>query len=76
MDRAKRAVEKPIEVDGDLRVGFSGGLAMAQRGDTAETLLRNADAALYAAKHRGEGTSRSINPASYASTESHRISGR
>lgn len=56
MDRAKRAVEDPIEVGGNsLSVGLSGGLALAQNGDTAETLLRNSDAALYAAKNRGRG---------------------
>ncbi len=56
MDRARAAVEEPIELDGgSYRVGLSGGLAVAQEGDTAETLLRHADTALYAAKHGGRG---------------------
>jgi diguanylate cyclase (GGDEF)-like protein/PAS domain S-box-containing protein len=74
MNRARRAVEEPIEVDGNsLRVGLSGGLALAQKGDTAGTLLRNADAALYSAKNRGRGNLEVYNPASHARTETHRI---
>ena len=54
MDRARRAVQQPIEVDGfSVSVGLSSGLAFAQPGDSAESLLRKADAALYVAKQRG-----------------------
>jgi EAL domain-containing protein (putative c-di-GMP-specific phosphodiesterase class I) len=56
MERARQAVEQPIEVDGKIfTVGFSGGLALAQTGESAEALIRNSDAALYAAKHGGRG---------------------
>jgi diguanylate cyclase (GGDEF)-like protein/PAS domain S-box-containing protein len=56
MDRARRAVEQPIEVDGNsLTVSVSGGLVYANPGDSPETLLRNSDAALYAAKDAGRG---------------------
>jgi diguanylate cyclase (GGDEF)-like protein len=47
---------KPFEIDGyELLVRASIGIATAQPGDTAETLLRNADIAMYAAKERGKG---------------------
>ena len=56
MERARRLVEQPIEVGGRLfSVGLSGGLALARDDDTVETLLRNSDAALYAAKNGGRG---------------------
>lgn len=56
IDRARRAVEEPIEVDGSsFRVGLSCGLAIAEEGESAETLLRHADAALCSAKHSGRG---------------------
>jgi len=54
LDRARKAVEKPIEVDGHvLTVAFSAGLAVGSSGLSAETLLREADTALYAAKDGG-----------------------
>lgn len=54
VDRATRAVQQHIVVEGSsFTVGISAGLAFAQPGDSAETLLRNADAALYAAKAAG-----------------------
>lgn len=56
MERARRAVEEPIEVDDrTFSVGLSGGLALAQEDDTVESLLRKSDAALYAAKKSGRG---------------------
>jgi diguanylate cyclase (GGDEF)-like protein len=56
MERATRAIAQPIMVDGvTLRVGLSRGLALSRSGVSADTLLRNADAALYAAKKNGRG---------------------
>ena len=56
MERASRAIAQPIMVDGvALRVGLSRGLALSRSGVSADTLLRNADAALYAAKKNGRG---------------------
>lgn len=56
LERANQAVAQPIEVDGEtLLVGLSRGLALGGRGDQADTLLRDADAALYAAKKAGRG---------------------
>jgi len=56
MERASRAVAQPIEVDGEiLVVGISRGLALSHSEVSADMLLRNADAALYAAKKSGRG---------------------
>jgi EAL domain-containing protein (putative c-di-GMP-specific phosphodiesterase class I) len=56
MDRASRAIAQPIMVDGViLKVGLSRGLALSRSGVSADILLRNADAALYAAKKNGRG---------------------
>jgi len=56
MDRASRAIAQPMVVDGvTLKVGLSRGLALSHSGVSADTLLRNADAALYAAKKNGRG---------------------
>jgi diguanylate cyclase (GGDEF)-like protein/PAS domain S-box-containing protein len=46
----------PFDLEGmQLRVGASIGVALSDRVSTAERLLRNADAAMYAAKSRGKG---------------------
>ena len=56
MDRASRAIAEPIVIDGvALKVGLSRGLALSHSGVSADMLLRNADAALYAAKKNGRG---------------------
>jgi diguanylate cyclase (GGDEF)-like protein/PAS domain S-box-containing protein len=56
---AKQIIEAcrhPVELDGQqLRVGASIGVAIADRVSTVERLMRNADAAMYAAKSRGKG---------------------
>jgi diguanylate cyclase (GGDEF)-like protein len=55
--RALAAMEAPIEVDGVcLDVDASIGIAMSgAHGDDVETLLQNADIAMYSAKERGLG---------------------
>ena len=50
------ACRRPFEVDGrQIRIGASVGVALADRVSNVERLLRNADAAMYAAKARGKG---------------------
>jgi len=47
---------QPFEIDGrPVRIGASVGVAIADRASNVERLLRNADAAMYAAKSRGKG---------------------
>jgi diguanylate cyclase (GGDEF)-like protein/PAS domain S-box-containing protein len=59
-DRLLAAVEEPFVVStGEVRVGISVGIALAQRGETADSLLSAADAALYDAKKRG-GSRRTV----------------
>jgi diguanylate cyclase (GGDEF)-like protein len=55
--RVLRSFAAPLEVAGHEHfVNASGGLALSRpRGDTAESLLRDADAAMYLAKERGRG---------------------
>jgi diguanylate cyclase (GGDEF)-like protein/PAS domain S-box-containing protein len=56
-DRIRVALhDTPVEFDGDtVVVGASIGIAVAGPGETTETLLRNADLAMYQAKRRGRG---------------------
>jgi diguanylate cyclase (GGDEF)-like protein/PAS domain S-box-containing protein len=57
------ACRLPFEIDGrPLRVGCSVGLALADRVSNVERLLRNADAAMYAAKSRGKGHAEVFQP--------------
>ncbi|MPY95715.1 MAG: EAL domain-containing protein [Acidimicrobiia bacterium] len=54
--RLCESLAEPVLVDGaELVVTVSAGLAMASPGQTAESLLRDADAAMYRAKERGRG---------------------
>jgi diguanylate cyclase (GGDEF)-like protein len=54
----------PIPVAGrELTVGVSIGLAVADSGDDEESVLRNADMAMYAAKAAGKGCVRIYDPA-------------
>jgi diguanylate cyclase (GGDEF)-like protein len=58
LDRAKHAVERPIEVDGHrVTMSFSAGLAIAHPDSSADTMLRHADRALYASKDAGRARS-------------------
>jgi diguanylate cyclase (GGDEF)-like protein/PAS domain S-box-containing protein len=50
------ACRQPFDIDGrQIRIGASVGVALADRVSNVERLLRNADAAMYAAKARGKG---------------------
>ncbi len=54
---------QPFEIEGrPLRVGASIGVAMSDRVSTVERLMRNADAAMYAAKSRGKGRAEVFQP--------------
>jgi diguanylate cyclase (GGDEF)-like protein/PAS domain S-box-containing protein len=56
LDRASRAVREPMVIGGlTLRTSLSVGLAIAAHGDDPDVLLRDADAAMYAAKKGGRG---------------------
>ena len=59
-----RALDQDIEVDGHaFELGLSIGIALYPRdGNDARTLLANADAALYRAKHEGRGAIRFFTP--------------
>jgi diguanylate cyclase (GGDEF)-like protein len=55
-DRVNEALGRPITLDGrELTISACTGIARATADDDADTLLRNADAALAAAKRRGRG---------------------
>jgi diguanylate cyclase len=55
-DRILGNLVRPLHVDGhELVVRASVGLAMAEDGDDQDSLLRNADIALYEAKDQGKG---------------------
>jgi diguanylate cyclase (GGDEF)-like protein len=58
--RLVEALSQPFEIDGQsVSVGTSVGIALyPSDGDSAGTLLRNADTALYGAKNAGRGTHR------------------
>ncbi len=54
-ERLRRALEQPVTVAGRrLTPSASVGIAYARPGDTHDTLLRNADVAMYAAKRQGK----------------------
>jgi GGDEF domain-containing protein len=55
--RILSALTEPITFGSDeVRANASIGVACAEPGDDAESLLRDADLAMYAAKHDGKGT--------------------
>jgi diguanylate cyclase (GGDEF)-like protein len=63
-ERVLQLLSNPFRVDGhEIQVGCSIGLALApDNGSDAETLMRNADFALYRAKSEGRRTWRFFNP--------------
>ena len=68
------ALSKPYDVDNHtLYIGASVGSAIGPRdGTTVETLMRNADLALYRAKDEGGGEHRTYEPALHANAEERR----
>jgi diguanylate cyclase (GGDEF)-like protein len=57
-DRITNAMKTPFDLQGrEMFVTVSTGIVVATDGDVAETLLRNADAAMYRAKERGRNGS-------------------
>ncbi|HET6306539.1 MAG TPA: EAL domain-containing protein [Rhodopila sp.] len=70
-ERVMAAMGDPLDIDGHRVVaGTSIGIAIAPRdGATSETLLRNADTALYLAKAEGRGTHRRFEPSMEAQVQ-------
>jgi diguanylate cyclase (GGDEF)-like protein len=55
-ERIARSLDAPFAIGGtDVRVGASVGIAFGDPGAAADDLLRQADVAMYAAKHGGKG---------------------
>ncbi len=69
-DRVRRAASEPFDLDGVLaQVSASVGLVMLAEGDDAGSLLRDADTAMYAAKHRGRDRTATFTPGMHRETE-------
>jgi len=73
-DAIIHSLSQPYSIDGSqVVIGVSIGIAIAPHdGRTAETLIRNADLALYAAKADGRGLFRCYAPAMHADAEERR----
>jgi diguanylate cyclase (GGDEF)-like protein/PAS domain S-box-containing protein len=55
-ERILGVLRSPVELPaGPVPVGVSGGIALSTEGDSARSLLRRSDTAMYAAKDRGRG---------------------
>ena len=66
-ERVMQALSAPLALEGsELHVGASIGLARARPGDGPEELLRNADVAMYRAKHGGKGRTEVFAPEMHA----------
>ena len=66
-ERLGAAMAHPFSLSGNqLRLTASIGVATASADDTADDLLRNADVAMYAAKHRGKGRAATYESRMYA----------
>ncbi|NOT43848.1 MAG: EAL domain-containing protein, partial [Acidobacteria bacterium] len=62
-ERIASAFQEPFALDErEVMASASIGVALAEQGDTAEDLLRNADLAMYLAKGRGRGQSAIFEP--------------
>lgn len=73
-DRIVKALSNPFTIDGhQLVIGTSVGIAMApQDGATSETLMKNADLALYKAKNEGRSTFHFFEPGMDAAIQKRR----
>ena len=73
-ERIVKAMSNPFTIDGhQLVIGTSVGIAMApQDGETAETLMKNADLALYKAKNEGRSTYHFFEPGMDAAIQKRR----
>jgi diguanylate cyclase (GGDEF)-like protein len=75
-DRAKRVLSafgNPLRVSGrDIQADVSIGVAFGRYGDTSTQVLRNADAAMYAAKSDGKGTFRVFESSMHAAVVAQR----
>ena len=73
-DRIIAKLAEPYEIDGSqVVIGVSIGIALAPAdGESTETLIRNADLALYTAKGEGRGQFRFFAPAMHADAEDRR----
>ena len=68
-ERISRAVRAPVALDAsEVLPSASIGVAESGPGDDADALLRNADVALYAAKHQGIGRIEAYQPTMHAAT--------
>ena len=67
-DRILRSMRASVTLEGgEVLVGSSIGIARATADDTVDTLLRNADVAMYIAKHGGKGRYEFFRPEMHAS---------
>ncbi|HEY0970694.1 MAG TPA: EAL domain-containing protein [Gemmatimonadales bacterium] len=66
-ERVLAAMRAPVSLRGNqVLVATSVGIARAQRGDSADTLIRNADVAMYMAKREGKDRCRTFDPSMQA----------
>jgi diguanylate cyclase (GGDEF)-like protein len=64
VERLQRTLAAPVAIFGrDMTIGASVGVAVGRPGDSADTLIRNADLAMYMAKSRGRGGHEFFEPA-------------
>jgi diguanylate cyclase (GGDEF)-like protein/PAS domain S-box-containing protein len=70
-DRLLRVISRPVTVaERDVVVNVSIGLALAVAGEDGDSVLRNADVAMYAAKNAGKQCARLFDPSMLARAQS------
>jgi diguanylate cyclase (GGDEF)-like protein len=73
-ERLIASLGAPYQIDGhQVDIGVSIGIAMAEEGEDSDTLLKNADLALYRAKADGRGTWRFFEPEMDAHIQARRL---
>lgn len=66
-ERLLRVISRPVAVaDREVVVNVSIGIALAQPGEDGESVLRNADVAMYSAKNSGKQCARLFDPSMHA----------